>query len=55
MEELQLADMNVKIFDINSVAYQGSFVLLLMTAVVVVVILGALVAVIMACMPRTYE
>lgn len=53
--ELKLADVNVEIFDINSVSYQGSSVLPLMTAVVVVVALGALVAVIVACKPRTYE
>ncbi|MDE7273884.1 MAG: hypothetical protein K2N95_12620 [Lachnospiraceae bacterium] len=53
--EVKLADVNVEIFDINSVAYQGSSVLPLMTAVVVVVALGALAAVILACKPRTYE
>lgn len=53
--ELELADVSVEIFDINSVAYQGSSVLPLMTAVVAVVVLGALVAVIVACKPRTYE
>lgn len=52
---LQLADVDVAIFDINSVEYQGSSVLPLMTTVVVVVILGALAAVILACRPRTYE
>ncbi|MDE5700367.1 MAG: hypothetical protein K2I96_23690 [Lachnospiraceae bacterium] len=53
--ELKLADVNVEIFDINSVSYQGSSVLPLMTAAVVVVILAALVAVIAACRPRKYE
>lgn len=53
--ELKLADVDVEIFDINSVTYQGSSVLPLMTVVVVVVILGALAAVILACRPRTYE
>lgn len=53
--ELALADVNVEIFDINSVAYQGSSVLPLMAAVVVVVVLGAIAAVILACRPRTYE
>lgn len=53
--EVKLADVNVEIFDINSVEYQGSSVLPLMTAVVVVVVLGALAAVIMACRTRTYE
>lgn len=53
--ELKLADVNVEIFDINSAAYQGSSVLPLMAAVVVVVVLGALAAIILACRPRTYE
>lgn len=53
--ELKLADVDVEIFDINSVTYQGSSVLPLMTVVVVVVILGALAAVILACRPCTYE
>lgn len=53
--ELKLADVNVEVFDVNSVSYQGSSVLPLMTAVVVVVILGALAAVILACVPRTYD
>lgn len=53
--ELKLADVNVEIFDINSVSYQGSSVFPLMTAAVVVVILAALVAVIAACRPRKYE
>ncbi len=52
---LQLADVDAAIFDINSVEYQGSSVLPLMTVVVAVVVLGALAAVIMACRPRTYE
>ena len=52
---LQLAEVDVAIFDINSVEYQGSSVLPLMTAAVVVVILGAVAAVVLACRPRTYE
>ena len=53
--ELKLADVNVEVFDVNSVSYQGSSVLPLMAAVVIVVVLGALVAVIVACVPRTYD
>lgn len=53
--ELKLADVNVEIFDINSAAYQGSSVLPLMSAAVVIVVLGALVTVVLVCRPRTYE
>lgn len=54
-KEVQRADVHVEIFDINSVEYQGSSVLPLMTAVVAVVTAGALAAVILACKQRTYE
>ncbi|MDE6364184.1 MAG: hypothetical protein K2L86_07975 [Lachnospiraceae bacterium] len=53
--ELKLADVDVEIFDMNSVAYQGSSVLPLMLAVVVIVALGALVTIVLVCRPRTYE
>lgn len=53
--ELKLADVDVEIFDINSVSYQGSSVLPLMTAAVVIVVLGALVTIVLVCRQRTYE
>ncbi|MDE7324657.1 MAG: hypothetical protein K2N73_18455 [Lachnospiraceae bacterium] len=53
--ELKLADVEVEIFDINSVAYQGNSALPLMSAVVVIVVLGALVTIVLVCRPRTYE
>lgn len=53
--ELKLADVDVEIFDINSVAYQGSSVLPLMSAAVVIVVLGALVTIVLVCRTRTYE
>lgn len=53
--ELKLADVDVEIFDINSVAYQGSSVLPLMSAAVVIVALGALVTIVLVCRTRTYE
>lgn len=53
--ELKLADVDVEIFDINSVAYQGSSVLPLMSAAVVIVVLGALVTIVLVCRTSTYE
>lgn len=53
--ELKLSDVDVKIFDINSVSYQGSSVLPLMTAAVVIVVLGALATIVLVCRQRTYE
>ncbi len=53
--ELKLADVDVKIFDINSVSYQGSSVLPLMTAAVAIVVLGALATIVLVCRQRTYE
>lgn len=41
--------------DKNSVAYQGSSVLPLMSAAVVIVVLGALVTIVLVCRTRTYE
>lgn len=53
--ELKLADVDVEIFDINSVVYQGSSVLPLMSAAVVIVVLGALMTIVLVCRTRTYE
>ena len=53
--ELKLADVEVAVFDIHSVEYQGESVLPYMTAAVIIVILGALVTVILVCRQRTYE
>lgn len=53
--ELKFADVNVEIFDIDSVAYQGKSVFPFMAAAVAIVVLGALVTIILVCRPRTYE
>lgn len=53
--ELKLADVEVAVFDIHSVEYQGESVLPYMTAAVIIVILGALLTVILVCRQRTYE
>lgn len=53
--ELKLADVNVEIFDIDSVVYEGSSVFPLMAAAVTVVVLGALITIVLVCRPRTYE
>ena len=53
--ELKLADVNVEIFDIDSVMYEGSSVFPLMAAAVTVVVLGSLITIILVCRPRTYE
>lgn len=53
--ELKLADVNVEIFDIDSVVYEGSSVFPLMAAAVIVVVLGSLITIILVCRPRTYE
>ena len=53
--ELKLTDVEVAVFDIHSVEYQGESVLPYMTAAVIIVILGALLTVILVCRQRTYE
>lgn len=53
--ELKLADVNVEIFDIDSVVYEGSSVFPLMAATVTVVVLGSLITIILVCRPRIYE
>ncbi len=53
--ELKLADVNVEIFDIDSVMYEGSSVFPLMAAAMTVVVLGSLITIILVCRPRTYE
>lgn len=53
--ELKLADVEVDIFDIHSVAYQGESVLPYMATAVAIVVLGALVTVVLVCRRRTYE
>lgn len=53
--ELKLADVEVAVFDIHSVEYQGKSVLPYMATAVIIVILGALVTVILVCRQRTYE
>lgn len=53
--EIKLADVEVDIFDIDSVAYEGKSVLPVMTAAVVIVAILAVVVVAAACRPRKYD
>lgn len=53
--EIKLADVEVDIFDIDSVAYEGKSVLPVMTAAVVIVAILAAVVVVAACRPRKYD
>lgn len=53
--EIKLANVDVEIFDINSVEYEGTSVLPMMAVAVIVVALFAVVVVIMVCKPRVYD
>lgn len=53
--EIKLADVEVEIFDINSVTYEGSSVLPVMAAAVIIVAVLAAAVVLAACKPRKYN
>lgn len=53
--EIALADVDVEIFDINSVTYEGTSVLPVMVTIVVVVVIAAAVVIMMSCKERTYD
>lgn len=53
--EVQIAEADVDIFDINSVVYEGTSVLPVMAALVVIVVIVAVLIVVMACKPRKYS
>ena len=53
--EIRIADVDVEIFDINSVEYHGTSVLPLMAVAVIAVTILTIIVVIIACKPRTYE
>lgn len=53
--EVELAAAEVEIFDIHSVAYEGSSVLPVMSALVILVVIAAVVIVAAACRPRKYN
>lgn len=55
VSEIKLADVDVEIFDINSVAYEGKSVLPVMAAIVIVVVILAAAIVVAACKPRKYN
>lgn len=53
--EIKLADVEVEIFDIDSVTYEGKSVLPAMAAAVVIVVILAAAVVVVACKPRKYD
>ncbi len=53
--EIKLADVEVELFDINSVEYEGTSSLPMMIAAVAVVAILAIVVVIASCKPRVYD
>lgn len=53
--EVELEEIDVEIFDINSVEYDGYSVLPVMAAIVIAVAVIAVIVVVMACKPRKYD
>lgn len=53
--EVELAEADVEIFDINSVEYEGTSVLPVMAAIVIIVVILAVLVIVMACRPRKYN
>lgn len=53
--EIKLADVEVELFDINSVEYEGTSSLPMMIAVVAAVAVLAIIVVIVSCKPRVYD
>lgn len=55
VSEIKLSDVEVEIFDIDSVTYEGESVLPAMTAIVVIVVILTIIVVVVACKPRKYD
>lgn len=53
--EIKLADVEVELFDIDSVEYEGTSILPMMIAVVAAVAVLAIIVVIASCKPRVYD
>lgn len=53
--EIKLADVEVELFDINSVEYEGTSALPMMIVIVVAVAILAVIVVIVSCKPRVYD
>lgn len=53
--EVELAEADVEIFDINSVEYEGTSVLPVMATIVIIVVVVAVALIVIACKPHKYD